>query len=171
MRVMTMRRAVGFLIVGTIISVIVMGIGKIYLNSAQELRTNGIQIDALCMGNEQQAEEDGGNFFPIVKFKANNGEEVQATVYFASKPAKYKEGDKVPVIYMTKNPSESVSLNDPFALKTLPWIIIGVGLFMEILIVLIFVLVIKKRLRGDGESKTTDIIQNAVGVDMFKDAS
>lgn len=125
------------LIFGLLFSGIFIGVGVLFLSMNQNLQENGIETEGVVIENLRSRDSDGTTYTPVVEFQLENGESVTETMNYSSNPPSYNVGDPIPIIYMPGDPS-SASINTTFWMVTFPWIFIGTGIFVQLIMTLVF---------------------------------
>jgi len=142
------------LVAGSIFSGIFIFVGVIFLSNNQDLKEKGVQTEGICIGNNVSTNSEGNDIYkPIVRFQTTDGVAVETILSFGSGTPEFQEGEGVPLIYLENNPKASVTLNTPFWMETFPWIFLGVGIFINVITVLVFLIVRKRNYKNQGSNK------------------
>ena len=127
-----------------IISSVFIGIGVWLLTSNSNLIEHGISADGIISTLVQKTDSEGGRtWYPVVEFTTNNGKQFSKEMTFGSSPPAYNTGDAVEVLYYAGNPDSAV-INSYFQMYVFPWIFIGVGIFIEFIMIIVYIITKQK---------------------------
>ncbi len=127
------------IIIGTLISGIFIAIGAFFLQSGMDLNENGIHTTGTVVQINTKTDSDGDrSYYPVVEFQLGNGELFTQEMPYGSSPAGYDVGDPIEIAYYAGDPS-SASVMTTFWIYVFPGIFIGVGIFIQLIFIIIFV--------------------------------
>lgn len=109
------------------ISIIAIITGVSLWQRGEHLLANGKKAKAIIFKNNYYSSQDGGSYYPVVRFLTDKQEWITQELKIGFSPPK-KEGTKVEVRYDPDNPS-TVEINSIFQLEILPMLFVAVGIF------------------------------------------
>ena len=131
-----------FIIVFFISSIFIV-LGVWLLSANTDLIENGIKTEGKITAMVRKTDSEGSKMWhPVVEFTTNNGIQFSKEMIFGTSPPAYETGDAVEVLYYVGNPDSAV-INSYFQMYVFPWIFIAVGIFIECIMVIVYI--IKKR--------------------------
>jgi len=128
----------GFLIPGIIMLVIAGGLYYVHSNFV----ATGVQVQGTVIKSQRHLGVDAGNdvFAPIISFTTLDGQTEQFEVALQTSPPAHQIGDKVPVIYDPKKPSNA-NINSVVDLYLAEIIVGGIGFVFTVIGVIVFFLI------------------------------
>ncbi|PWK79345.1 uncharacterized protein DUF3592 [Mucilaginibacter oryzae] len=92
------------------------------------LLKTGIKVEGIVFSIEYEPGSQGysGQYYPVIRYVANNGEWITKKYTLGSNPSTFKEGESVTVFYDPENPS-TFMLNDKLS-KIVPWLVLILGI-------------------------------------------
>lgn len=149
-----MRAVIPLIFVFLFSSVFII-IGVIMLNDNKDLSEHGLTTEGRVVSMVEDYDSDNGTtYYPVVEFELEDGSRVTEKMNFGSNPPAYNVGDACEVIYYAGDP-DSAKINSNFQLFVFPWIFIGVGMFIELIAIAIFIGVWRKNKKLVFESYET----------------
>lgn len=100
-------------------------LGAYFWQKGNHLLKNGKKAEAVVFSNTFKADDEGGVYYPVVRFLTDKQEWITQELNFGTNP-KRPEGTKVQVLYDPENPTD-VQINSAFMLEILPRIFTALG--------------------------------------------
>ncbi|MCH2021816.1 MAG: DUF3592 domain-containing protein [Saprospiraceae bacterium] len=129
-----------YIMVFSTLSFIFLGIGIWLYMSKMELLNKGLEAEGeiIELTLKSNKPHSAKMYFPVIAFKLENGNIHQKQMSFGSNPAAYDIGQKVSVLYYKDKP-ETAIINSTFWMYIFPWIFIGLGILLEVILIIILV--------------------------------
>jgi len=107
------------------VSTVLLIMGVYFWQKGSHLLKHGKKAQAVVFSNNFEASDNGGVYYPVVRFLTDKQEWITQELNFGTNPKK-PEGTKLQVIYDPENPTE-VQIDSTFMLEILPRIFAALG--------------------------------------------
>jgi len=115
-------------------STVLLILGANFWQKGSHLLKNGKKAEAVVFSNTFKADDDGGVYYPVVRFLTDKQEWITQELNFGTTPKK-REGTKLQVIYDPEEPT-NVQINSIFMLEILPRMLTAIGVMGAVFVVL-----------------------------------
>ena len=135
------------IILVSLFSSVFIGAGVYLLMKGQELAKEGIKTTAVCVDfRYSTSTEDNSDTtaYPIVEFETIHGDKIKTDLDYGEEKDAHRIGDKIAILYLEEDPINSAAQDDDFQRSTGPWLIIGIGILIEMILIPIVLAVRKK---------------------------
>ncbi len=79
-------------------------VGGVLLTSSWDLLASGARAEGRVIDLEYRRSDDGGSYYPVVRFRSAGGEEITLRSRVGTSPPAFSEGEAVTVLYDPRDP-------------------------------------------------------------------